>query len=70
MNKDNIKYWYEGDQYHAEWADRALDDDDRYEDDSIIICVSVDATGDKNKDEKNVNTEMCAALDKWFEETR
>lgn len=70
MNKQNIKYWYEGDSYFAEWADRALDDDDRYAEDSIIIKVFVPATHDERIDRKNVNTLMFKKYDEWIKATR
>jgi hypothetical protein len=70
MNKNNIKYWSKNDRYYAEWSDRALDDDDRYEDDSIILTVSCDAVGDERLDKKNVNTLMFRKYDEWIRETR
>ncbi len=70
MNKKNIKQWEEDGYLFAEWADRSLDDDDRYEDDSIILVVKTPLIEDKNKQEKNINTLMSEKYDQWVRETR
>ena len=63
MNKQNIKTWEDGGQVFKEWADRALDDDDRYADDSIILVAS-------GPDEKSAMTAIVNAYDNWINETR
>ena len=63
MNKQNIKTWQEGDEVVKEWADRSLDDDDRYADDAIILVA-------RGKDDKAAQTEMVILYDQWIRETR
>lgn len=36
----SVKYWEEDGQWFAEWSDRALDDEDRYEEGSIIMIAT------------------------------
>ncbi len=63
MNKTNIKTWQEGDEVVKEWADRALDDDDRYAEDAVILVA-------RGKDEKSAQTEMVILYDQWIRDTR
>ena len=66
MKKENVVLYGETEtELTAEWADRALDDDDRYEaDDTIFIRVSVP----KEQGRKALNTQLHKAYDEWIEE--
>lgn len=48
----------------AEWSDRALDDDDRYADDSVFIRVSVP----KEQGRGALNARLYEAYDRWIKE--
>ena len=70
MNKHNVKYWETETGFMlAEWADRALDDDDRYADDSIIITVTHEKTDNPIADLKRLNGKMAEAYDQWLTDT-
>lgn len=64
MNKLNVIYTESDGMLHAEWSDRALDDDDRYAEDSIFIRVSVPA----EQGPKALNMALHKAYDEWMEE--
>lgn len=65
MNKQySVLYGETDTELTAEWADRSLDDDDRYEDDTIFIRVSVP----KEKGRKELHTQLHKAMDEWHEE--
>lgn len=66
MNKQNVKIWEAEGTLYAEWADRSLDDDDRYSDTSIILAVSVPV----EQGEKKLMAEMARAYDQWIYRTR
>ena len=66
MNKQNVKVWKYAGKLKAEWSDRALDDDDRYKKDSIMITVEVDA----DRGERALWSEMAQAYDQWVRDTR
>ena len=64
MNKiKNVLYGETDTELTAEWSDRSLDDEDRYEDDSIFITVSVP----KELGYKALNTQLHKAMDEWME---
>ena len=65
MNKkNNVLYGETEDTLTAEWADRALDDEDRYKrDDTIFIRVQVP----KEHGIKALHTELHKAYDEWIE---
>lgn len=58
ISKRNIKYWADGDLFYAEWADRALDDDERYREDAIIFTASVPRQKYEQDEAKKAVTEM------------
>ena len=65
MNKrDSVLYGETETELTAEWSDRALDDDDRYAEDSIFIRVSVP----KEQGRKALNSQLHKAMDEWIEE--
>lgn len=64
MNKRNVKVSTDGKTWSAEWADRALDDDDRYEADDTIFVRAEGST------EKQMWGNLALALDNWYRETR
>ena len=66
MNKQNVKTWQEDGRLHGEWADRSLDDDDRYADDAVIITADVPAEGG----EKALMAALYNKFDEWIEATR
>ncbi|MBT7538608.1 MAG: hypothetical protein HN683_04670 [Gammaproteobacteria bacterium] len=72
MNKNNIKHWEENGKLYSEWADRALDDDDRYEPDSICICVEVTLVDYDTREiaEGILYRKMWDAYDAWVLDTR
>lgn len=63
MHKNNVLYGETEDMLTAEWCDRALDDEDRYAEDSIFIRVQVP----KERGRKALNTELHKAYDEWVE---
>ncbi len=65
MNKlHNVKYWESDGHLFAEWSDRALDDDDRYTDDSIFITVEVPVEEGMG----SLWARMYEAMDRWIKE--
>lgn len=64
MNKHNVKVSQVDGMLRAEWADRAPDDTDRYNDDSIIIVVEVPASAG----ERAMWSELARAYDNWVKE--
>jgi hypothetical protein len=66
MKKDGVVLYGETeDMLTAEWADRSLDDEDRYLDDTtIFIRVEVP----KEQGRKALNTQLHKAYDEWIEE--
>ena len=64
MNKQNVKVTFKDDFYIAEWADRSLDDEDRYkEDDTIFLWAS-------GQTEKEMWTNLAYVYDRWIDDTR
>ncbi len=61
MNKHNVKVTRCDGILRAEWADRAPDDEDRYNDDAIIIAVEVP----EEDGEKAMWGKMALAYDTW-----
>jgi hypothetical protein len=72
MNKQNIKHWEKDGKLYSEWADRALDDDDRYTPDGIVITVDIVIADFASKvvAEGKLYNKMWAAYDQWIKETR
>lgn len=70
MNKKNVKYSRKGDFMFAEWADRALDDEDRYNEDGTVIEVSAPICDCERLTKKRVNSLLDEAYDQWIRETR
>ena len=66
MNKKNIKTWERDGRLYAEWADRAVDDDDRYTHDTVFVEVNVPVTAG----ERALWSEMAQAYDQWVQDTR
>ncbi len=66
MNKQNIIFTETETHLIGEWADRAPDDEDRYDDDAIIITKSVP----KEQGRKKLMAELFNAFDAWVQETR
>lgn len=65
MKKDGVVLYGETeDMLTAEWADRSLDDEDRYCEDTIFIRVEVP----KEQGRKALNTQLHKAYDEWMEE--
>lgn len=66
MKKDGVVLYGETeDMLTAEWADRSLDDEDRYLDDTtIFIRVEVP----KEQGRKALNTQLHKAYDEWMEQ--
>ena len=63
-NREAVLYGETETHLTAEWCDRALDDDDRYEPDSIFIRVEVL----KELGTKQLNSELYKQFDLWMEE--
>ena len=66
MNNHNIKYWETEKRLYAEWADRAPDDEDRYEDDGIVIKVYVP----KEQGHGALKAKLYNTYDQWIQDTR
>ncbi len=70
MNKKNVKYWIEGDQIFGEWADRALDDEDRDLPDTVKITVSRYTSDNPVWDQLLIESDLLKEYDQWVEDTR
>jgi cell division protein YceG involved in septum cleavage len=70
MNQNNIKYWEVDGTLFAEWGDRSLDDDERY--DGIILT----ATYHRHPNDtdvscmKRIRGLIAEVYDQWIRETR
>lgn len=67
MNKQVVLYGETETTLTAEWADRALDDEDRWTDPTTIF-IRVEVA--KERGRKALNMELHKAYDEWMEETR
>ncbi len=70
--KKNIKMWDNDWTLHAEWSDRALDDEDRYAEDSIIlhVWINIDPNLTDRENKKKLMAKMFDAYNEWIQETR
>lgn len=63
----NTRFWTDDAQCHAEWGDRALDDDERYAPDSLIFTASVPRAEEA---EAIVRARLIDQLNDWIARTR